>query len=67
MKSLSQIKHDNRMTNRDFGSMCEWAVFCNGDFVAQFVKQSDAREFASNYEYEHGTEGCEIIVREATP
>lgn len=49
MKSLSQIHHDNRMTNRDFGSMCNWAVFHEGDFIAQFVEEADAREFASNY------------------
>ena len=54
MKSLAQIKADNVMTSRDYGGMCEWFVFANGDFLGCFVRESDAREFASNFTYETG-------------
>jgi hypothetical protein len=37
MKSLAQLVTDNRMSNRDYGGLCNWAVFDNGDFVAQFL------------------------------
>ena len=64
MKSLEAINQDNRMTSRDFGGMCEWFVFCAGDLLACFVEESDAREFAANYEFEGGEE---ITISQAKP
>lgn len=61
MKSLQQIERDNVMTPRDWGSVCEWFVFNHGDFLGCFVKERDAREFASTYEYEHSD--SDILVR----
>jgi hypothetical protein len=51
MKSLAQITHDNRLTGRDLGGMCEWFVFNHGDFRGAFIYENDAKEFASNLEY----------------
>ncbi len=64
MKSLAQINHDNRMTSRDFGSMCNWFVFQDGDLVACFVEEADANEFVANYQYEHG---IKVDIIEAQP
>jgi hypothetical protein len=64
MKSLAQLATDNRMSNRDYGGLCNYAVFHNGDFVAQFLYEEDAKEFASLYEYAHGP-GVEVIEAEA--
>lgn len=54
MKSLPELKHDNRLTSRDFGGLCNWFVFRNGDFLAAFVLKYHAKEFASMMEYEGG-------------
>jgi hypothetical protein len=65
MKSLPDINRDNRLTNRDCGGMCTWWVFNHGDLLGGFVKEADAREFASNYEYEH--DDSEIVISESQP
>lgn len=53
MKSLPEIQHDNhRMTNRDFGSLCNWFVFLDGDFVGAFVEKQFAEVFANHLEYD---------------
>lgn len=62
MKSLDNIIHDNRMSNRDFGGMCSWFVFNHGDLLGCFVEESNAREFASTYEYEHSDSDVTITA-----
>ncbi len=64
MKSIPEIQHDNRMTSRDFGGMCEWFVFNAGDLLGCFVHEDDAREFASNCQFEGQTE---ITITRAEP
>lgn len=59
MKSLAQIKQDNVMTPRDWGSVCEYFVFCNGDFLGCFVKKDHADHFASEIEWATG-QTCEV-------
>ena len=64
MKGLDQIHNDNRITSRDFGGMCQWFIFREGDLLACFVHKLDAHEFASNYEYENH---CSLIISQAKP
>ena len=65
MKSLGQIKADNRMTSRDYGGMCNWFVFHEGDFLACFVREDDAKSFVSNYEYDKDCAGCTFQITKA--
>jgi len=61
MKSLESIRNDNHMTSRDFGGMCQWFIFREGDLLGCFVNRSDALEYCNNYEYDHN---CSLLMVE---